>query len=166
MANLSVHKVRDLIDEFKHRGSEMAAPFEGVTWVEEAPGGEESSENLDLVHQLLSCAEALDAEGISSHMAPDCAYRNMPLPAFTWASDRRGSVKQLKVLTRIVKSYTVTKYHRALSAGNLVLIDRSERLRLPVVSIDLRVTALFECRDGKVSSWNDDFRLRDLLKRV
>ena len=125
-------------------------------------GSAGAKHNAGQVRRLFEAAADLDLDHIARYLHEECRYWNLPLPAWTAGKGRRSTLRQLRALSVVVSEYRVLEYIQLTAGERVVVVDRLECLRILGVRCRLRVVALFEFRDGKILSWNDDFSMRDL----
>ena len=163
---LSAQQLRGIFEHYQLNDGGWASACKAVGYPdmlgERAQHSVESIQNLNTAHRLLMAAESFKLDDISQCLHQDCCYRNMPLPAWTWANSRVTTMRQLRGLTAILSEYSILEYTHEYASDKAVLLDRIEILRLSGLSVKLRVVALFEFSEGLIRSWNDDFRPGDV----
>ncbi len=118
--------------------------------------------NIAVVRTICERWPWLTAAELAGLLAPDCDYRNIPVPG-----DRHiGPDAAHAVLGRIKEAWDVElEVRHIVGSGNAVLTERNERFvhragEKP--TFDLPVMGTFELRDGKIVAWRDYFELSQM----
>lgn len=121
-----------------------------------------SSDDIRTVEAFLDAMKAFDMERASALMADDIVYQNVPLPA---DRGRDAVVRTLQGFTRFVTHFDVVMHHIAERDG-VVLTERTDTLRGPLVDMEFWVCGTFVVRDGKIASWTDRFDLATVVGQM
>jgi limonene-1,2-epoxide hydrolase len=115
----------------------------------------ESSPNLVLVQSFLDRLKTLDVDRVLELTTPDIEYQNVPLPP-----DRGQETvgRTLRMFTRVLTQYE-SRLHNIAESNGVVLTERTDVLRGPLLDLDFWVAGTFEVRDGKIAVWRDRFDL-------
>ncbi len=107
----------------------------------------------ELVEGFLEALKRFDFDAVLAFMGDDIVYQNVPLPA-----DRGKAqvARTLKRMSRFVDHFDVVTHHIA-AANGIVLTERTDLLRGPLLDLKFWVCGTFEVRDGKIVVWRDYF---------
>jgi limonene-1,2-epoxide hydrolase len=112
-----------------------------------------------VVTDMLKATEALDVEGILSHMANDVVYHNVPLPP---ARGIATVEKQFRLMHRYYSACEV-HIHNIAANGPIVLTERTDVIRSGSWSAEFWVCGTFEVHDGHIVLWRDYFDMATFL---
>jgi len=120
------------------------------------------SENIRVVEDFIDALKAFDTARASALMTDDIVYQNVPLPA-----DRgRAAVERtLQGFTRFVTHFDVVMHNIAEKDG-VVLTERTDTLRGPLVDMEFWVCGTFEVKGGKIAVWTDRFDLATVVGQM
>ena len=121
-----------------------------------------SSPEIAVVEEFLNALEKQDSERAFALLSDDVEYQNVPFPA---ARGKAAVVKTLKSFERFVNGFEV-KMKNIASNGPIVLTERVDILKGPVLRLDLWVCGTFEVHDGKITLWRDYFDLASATKQT
>jgi limonene-1,2-epoxide hydrolase len=97
-----------------------------------------------------------DPDQIASYFTDDGVYHNIPMPP---AEGREAIREFLDVMLNGFDGIDF-QVHRQLSHGNVVMNERTDRMRRTGGGeIELPVMGVFEVRGGKIAAWRDYFDL-------
>lgn len=113
-----------------------------------------------VVQRFLQAMEAQDHDTVASLLAPDLRYTNVSLP--TLKGGRRVATLIRKAL-RESRRFEV-QLHSIASAGNTVLTERTDVLKVGPLHIGFWVCGTFEVRDGRITVWRDYFDWMDIAR--
>ncbi len=113
-----------------------------------------------VVQRFLQAMEAQDHDTVASLLAPDLRYTNVSLP--TLKGGRRVATLIRKAL-RESRRFEV-QVHSIASAGNTVLTERTDVLKVGPLHIGFWVCGTFEVRDGRITVWRDYFDWMDIAR--
>lgn len=111
------------------------------------------SPGIQVVVSFLDAMARMDTEAVLALMTDDIVYQNVPLPP------DRGKAKVARTLRSFEKVMTEFRYemlHVAETDG-VVLTERIDVLRGPLLDLRFWVCGTFEIRDGKIALWRDRF---------
>jgi limonene-1,2-epoxide hydrolase len=117
---------------------------------------------IQVVESFLAAMEALDMARVVEHLAPDVVYQNVPLPA---AHGKDAVVKTLRGFERVMTGFEV-KMHNIAERNGVVLTERTDILKGPLLYLDIRVNGTFEVRDGKIVLWRDYADMGETLLKL
>ena len=107
------------------------------------------------MESFLAALSSLDCERILAHLADDVEYQNVPLPP---DKGKKQVERTLRGFGRFVTELEVRTHHLAARDG-VVLTERTDVLRGPLLDVEIWVCGTFEVRDGKITLWRDHFDL-------
>lgn len=113
-----------------------------------------------VVQRFLQAMEAQDHDTVASLLAPDLRYTNVSLP--TLKGGHRVATLIRKAL-RESRRFEV-QVHSIASAGNTVLTERTDVLKVGPLHIGFWVCGTFEVRDGRITVWRDYFDWMDIAR--
>ena len=108
----------------------------------------------ELVTEFCTLWATPDVEQLTGFFAEDAIYHNIPLEAI----HGRAAIKEF--LTGFATGYDGIDFlvHRQLSAGNLVMNERTDVLRRKDgAQVRLPVMGVFEIADDRIVAWRDYF---------
>jgi limonene-1,2-epoxide hydrolase len=111
------------------------------------------SKNIEIVESFLRAMEAQDVERALTLLSDDVVYQNVPFPA---DRGKPAVVRTLEAFGRFVTGFEVQMLNIAERDG-VVLTERVDVLRGPMLYLDIWVCGTFEVRDGKITLWRDYF---------
>ena len=113
------------------------------------------SPNLILVQSFLDRLKTLDADRVLELTTPDVEYQNVPLPP-----DRGQEAvgRTLRMYGRVLTQFDY-RLHNIAESNGVVLTERTDVLRGPLLDLEFWVAGTFEVRDGKIAVWRDRFDL-------
>ncbi len=117
--------------------------------------GSSTSQPIDIVQAFLGALEAKEFERAVGYLADDVVYQNVPLPA---DHGKPAVIRTLKSFERLVTGFEVKMVNIAARDG-VVLTERIDILKGPLVHMDLWVCGTFEVKNGKITLWRDYFDL-------
>ncbi|MFO0684181.1 MAG: limonene-1,2-epoxide hydrolase family protein [Sandaracinus sp.] len=108
---------------------------------------------IEIVQDFFAASQAFDMPRAFAHFAEDIEYQNVPLPP-----DRgRAAVERtLKRFMRVADTFEVRMHHIAERDG-VVLTERTDILRGPLLDLSFWCDGTFVIRDGKIAVWRDRF---------
>jgi limonene-1,2-epoxide hydrolase len=110
---------------------------------------------IAVVESFLAAFAAQDLERALALMADDIVYQNVPFPA---DRGKKAVERTLAAFGKVVTGFEVKMLNIAARDG-VVLTERIDILKGPLVYLDLPVCGTFEVRDGKIVLWRDYFDL-------
>jgi limonene-1,2-epoxide hydrolase len=111
--------------------------------------------NERIIRDFVAAWSRRDATELAGYFAEDGVYHNMPMAPVSG----RAAVEQL--IRGFIGSWTEAKFEvvQLVSAGNLVIAERVDRIRAGGKSADLPCVGVFELEAGKIKRWRDYFDL-------
>jgi limonene-1,2-epoxide hydrolase len=119
------------------------------------PSSSSSESDIAVVRSFFDAFEALDVERALALMSDDVVYQNVPFPA------DRGKVavtRTLNMFGRFMTGFEV-KMRNIAARDGVVLTERVDTLKGPLVHLEIWVCGTFEVRDGRITLWRDYFDL-------
>jgi limonene-1,2-epoxide hydrolase len=109
--------------------------------------------DLATVRDFLRAMEDLDVDRVSSLLADDVVYQNVPLPP------DRGREPTMRTLQRLGRVFTniELRVHNIAARDGVVLTERTDVLSGRLFHLELWVCGTFEVRDGRITLWRDYF---------
>jgi limonene-1,2-epoxide hydrolase len=107
----------------------------------------------EVVEAFLDALTRFDITAALDLMSEDAIYQNVPLPA----DHGKTKIKRtLLTFQRVCNEFGYEMLHVAETDG-VVLTERIDVLRGPVVDLKFWVCGTFEVKDGKIILWRDRF---------
>jgi limonene-1,2-epoxide hydrolase len=106
-----------------------------------------------LVRSFCDTWSRRDVDELMGYFADDAVYHNIPLEPAVGHQAIRAVVEMFLGMTSSI-DFDV---HQQLTAGNVVMNERTDNMVVGDKSIALRVAGVFEVVDGKVAAWRDYF---------
>ena len=105
-------------------------------------------------------------EEASHYFSPDAEWINVPAPDRVTVGPE-AIATELARFTKRFAHVSVQVHHAAESADGVVLVERSETFVFPGgTSFQLPVAAVFELRDGRITSWRDYFDMAQFTSQM
>ena len=119
-----------------------------------------SSANPDIavVDDFLDALTRADVESAGALLAPDVEWLNTGLPTLRG----RRVLAALRAVDQWRISFDVVTHHSAATDA-VVLNDRTDVLALGPLRTTFPVRGTFTVRDGRITRWDDQFSLRQLV---
>ncbi|HEX5655791.1 MAG TPA: limonene-1,2-epoxide hydrolase family protein [Polyangiales bacterium] len=110
------------------------------------------SPGIHLVVAFLDALKALDLERALDMLSDDIVYQNVPLPP---DRGKRRVARTLRMMTPpLITEFDYTM-HQIAETDGVVLSERTDYLRGPVVDLSIWVWGTFEIKNGKIALWRD-----------
>jgi limonene-1,2-epoxide hydrolase len=111
------------------------------------------SAGITLVEDFLNALSRNDVETVLALMSDDIVYQNVPLPP-----DRGKArvARTLRAFQYVMKEFSFEMLHVAETNG-VVLTERIDVIRGPLLDLKFWVCGTFEIKDGKIALWRDRF---------
>jgi limonene-1,2-epoxide hydrolase len=108
---------------------------------------------IQVVESFLAALKAQDLDAALSMLSDDIVYQNVPLPA------DRGKPRVRRTLQTFMRFATTfdVKMHNIAEHRGVVLTERTDILRGPLLDLEFWVCGTFELQDGKIKLWRDRF---------
>lgn len=119
------------------------------------PAGSSAESDIAVVRSFFDAFEALDIERALALMSDDVVYQNVPFPA------DRGKVavtRTLNMFGRFMTGFEV-KMRNIAARDGVVLTERVDTLKGPLVHLEIWVCGTFEVQGGRITLWRDYFDL-------
>lgn len=110
--------------------------------------------NLEAVRSFVALWATRDLDAIMAAMTDDCFYHNMPWPPQTGHAEIRAG---LEPFVASADAIDWVLHHIAVSAGGVVLTERTDRFLIGGKWLEMPVMGTFELRDGRIARWRDYF---------
>jgi limonene-1,2-epoxide hydrolase len=117
---------------------------------------------IQVVESFFEALQAQDFERGLALLADDIEYQNVPFPA------DHGKAQVERTLRRfmLIASEFDVRMHNIAERGGMVLTERTDILRGPLVELEFWVCGTFEVRDGKIVLWRDRFDVGGFLLQL
>ena len=115
-----------------------------------------------VVESLVDAFRAMDIERAVALFADDAVYQNVPFPP---GRGREKIRRTLQRFARVATGFDVRMHHMVERDG-VVLTERTDTIRGPVLDLEFWVCGTFEVRDGKIVLWRDYFDLATVGAQV
>ncbi len=123
---------------------------------------ENDERDIAVVEDFLAAFQALDIERALALMADDVVYQNVPFPA---DRGKAAVTRTLERFGRFMTGFEVRMKHIAARDG-VVLTERVDVLKGPLLYLDIWVCGTFQVRDGKIVLWRDYFDLASVMAKL
>jgi len=112
-------------------------------------------DNERIIREFIEAWSRLDPEELAGYFAEDGVYHNMP----TGPVAGRENVKRM--IAGFIAPWTETRWDvlHLVSAGDVVIAERLDRIRAGDKAVDLPCTGVFEMEGGRIRIWRDYFDL-------
>jgi limonene-1,2-epoxide hydrolase len=104
-----------------------------------------------IVESFFAALQANDLERALSWLGNDVEYQNYPLPA---DRGKAATTRTLRAFNSLASEFEV-QMHNIAEHGNIVLTERTDILRGPLMEMEFWVCGTFEIREGKIVLWRD-----------
>lgn len=111
--------------------------------------------DIAVVESFFAAFQALDLDGALALMADDVVYQNVPFPA---DRGKAAVTRTLKGFSKVMTGFEVRMKNIAARNG-VVLTERVDVLKGPLLYLDIWVCGTFEVKDGRITLWRDYFDL-------
>ena len=108
-----------------------------------------------LVRSFCDAWSRRDVDELMTYFADDATYHNIPLEPAVGHEAIRTFLEMYLGMTSSI-DFDV---HHQLTAGNVVMNERTDNMVMGDKSIALPVAGVFEVADGKIAAWRDYFDL-------
>jgi limonene-1,2-epoxide hydrolase len=106
-----------------------------------------------LVREFCAAWVRMDPDELAEYFTDDGVYHNIPLPPMEGKQAIREGLAGMKGMISSVRF----DIHRQISAGDLVMNERTDYLQMGGNDVALPVVGVFELQDGKIKAWRDYF---------
>ena len=112
-----------------------------------------SAENLALVQSFIDTWPSLDPDRLVDFFTPDGIYHNMPMAPVAGHGELRAFI------AAFLANWSETSWEVVSSAtsGNMVFVERVDRIVAHGKPVALPCCGVFEIEDGKIKVWRDYF---------
>jgi limonene-1,2-epoxide hydrolase len=118
--------------------------------------------DIAVVESFLAAFAAGNLERALALMSDDIVYQNVPFPA---DHGKAAVTRTLQAFGKIVTGFEV-KMHNIAARDGVVLTERVDILKGPLIYLDIAVCGTFEVRDGKIVLWRDYFDLMSTTAKL
>jgi limonene-1,2-epoxide hydrolase len=110
-------------------------------------------ENERIVREFVAAWSRLDPKELALYFAEDGTYHNVPVGPVSG----RANIEEL--IRGFIASWTETTWDllNVVCAGDVVIAERLDRIRMGEKSVDLPCVGVFEIEGGKIQTWRDYF---------
>jgi limonene-1,2-epoxide hydrolase len=122
----------------------------------------EDERAIAVVEEFFAAMAAKDTDRVFGLLAEDVVYQNVPFPA---ARGKAAVVRTLKGFERFMTGFEVQMKNIAARNG-VVLTERVDILKGPLLYLDIWVCGTFEVKDGKITLWRDYFDLAEATAKL
>jgi limonene-1,2-epoxide hydrolase len=118
-----------------------------------------SPSGIAVVEDFLAALKKLDVERALSLMSDEIVYQNVPFPP---DRGKRAVERTLRAMLKLVNEFDV-RMHNIAERDGVVLTERTDIGRGPLVNMEFWVCGTFEVKHGKIAVWRDRFDLGEFL---
>lgn len=111
--------------------------------------------DIAVVEAFFDAFRRLDTDAALAMMSDDIVYQNVPFPP---DRGKAAVARTLALFGRVMTGFEVEMRHIAARDG-VVLTDRLDILKGPLLYLDLPVCGTFEVKGGLITVWRDTFDL-------
>jgi limonene-1,2-epoxide hydrolase len=118
--------------------------------------------NEEIVREFIKTWSTLDADRIVAFFADDGVYHNMPIAPISGRTQLRAFI------AGFMKTWSATDWEiiNLVSAGSIVIAERTDRTKVGEKTVDLPCCGVFELQDGKIRVWRDYFDMATYTKAM
>jgi limonene-1,2-epoxide hydrolase len=114
------------------------------------------SANYELIREFIDAWGRKDLDAIMDSFTDNAEYANIPMgPPHVGKQDIRafieGFIGNCEEMEFIL--------HQQVAQGNVVMNERTDRIKMNGSWVELPVMGIFEIQDGKIAAWRDYFDL-------
>jgi limonene-1,2-epoxide hydrolase len=120
------------------------------------------SSNEQIVRDFIGAWSRLNVDELLAYFTEDGVYYNMPIAPVS-------GHKQLRpFIAAFLKGWTATEWDilNVVSAGDVVIAERLDRIRVGDKAVNLPCCGVFEMQDGKIKVWRDYFDMATYTKAL
>jgi limonene-1,2-epoxide hydrolase len=117
---------------------------------------------IEIVESFFEVATSADPARAFDYFTDDIEYQNVPLPP---DRGRKAVERTLRLFLRVAPEFRVTMHNIAERDG-VVLTERTDVLRGPLLDTDFWVCGTFVIRDAKIAVWRDRFDMAQFSGQV
>lgn len=120
------------------------------------------TENEKTVRAFISAWPRLNVDEILEFFTDDGVYHNMPIAPVA------GKQALRPFISAFLKDWTATDWDvlTLVSAGNTVIAERVDHIKMGDKSVDLPCCGVFELQNGKIKVWRDYFDMATYAKAI
>jgi limonene-1,2-epoxide hydrolase len=121
-----------------------------------------ASSPIETVESFLRALEQGQRERAFALLADDVVYQNVPFPP------DRGKAAVLRTFARFDKVMTgfEVQMKNIAANGDVVLTERVDVLKGPLLHLDIWVCGTFEVKNGQITLWRDYFDLAEVTAKL
>lgn len=116
--------------------------------------------NDELVREFCGLWATMEVEPMIGFFTEDAVYHNIPMEP---AVGREAIATLVNGWAAVIEGIDF-EIHRQVSAGNVVMNERTDTLRVNGLLVPLPVMGTFEIVDGKIHAWRDYFDMNEMAK--
>lgn len=116
--------------------------------------------NDAIVREFCGLWATMNVERMIGFFTEDAVYHNMPMEP---AEGREAIAALLNGWAAVLEGIDF-EIHCQVSAGNVVMNERTDTLRVNGAAVPLRVMGAFEIFEGKIRAWRDYFDMSAMMK--
>jgi limonene-1,2-epoxide hydrolase len=120
------------------------------------------SADIAVVEAFFRAMEAMDIESCVALLADDVVYQNVPFPAYR---GKRAVTRALEGFGKVMTGFEMQMKNVAAKDG-VVLTERVDILKGPLLYLDIWVCGTFEIEGGKITLWRDYFDLVQVTTKL
>jgi limonene-1,2-epoxide hydrolase len=112
----------------------------------------------ETVNAFIKAVSAKDFDRVAELATEDIVYHNVPLDSVTGIPAMRDVLSIMEEGEWIV--------HRQVAVGDVVMNERTDRLKINGNWVELPVAGVFEVHDGRVTLWRDYFDMQMVMAAI
>lgn len=116
--------------------------------------------NDEIVREFCGLWASMDVEQMITFFTDDAVYHNIPMEP---AVGREAIATLLNGWAAVLDGIDF-QIHQQVSAGKVVMNERTDTMRVNGASVPLPVMGIFELVDGKIQVWRDYFDMGEMTK--
>lgn len=116
--------------------------------------------NDEIVREFYGLWASMDVEQMIAFFTDDAVYHNIPMEP---AVGREAIATLLNGWAAVLDGIDF-QIHQQVSAGKVVMNERTDTMRVNGASVPLPVMGIFELVDGKIRVWRDYFDMGEMTK--
>ncbi len=118
--------------------------------------------NESIIRDFIAAWSRLDPTELASYFAEGGVYHNIP----TGPVKGRATIKGF--ISGFIRPWTETHWEilTLVASGDTVIVERIDRTKMGIKSVDLPCVGVFQMKDGKIEVWRDYFDLGTYMKAM
>jgi|GEM_PF-93141 len=117
---------------------------------------------IQIVESFFAAATAFDMDAAFAHFTDDIEYQNVPLPP---DRGRKYVERTLRAFMKVANVFEVKMHHIAETEG-VVLTERTDILRGPLLDTEFWVCGTFVIRGERIAVWRDRFDVGQVTSQM